>query len=408
MNKKRIGLSVILALFVVFLFQSSTDSQQPVASQISAAAPQIQNFNQLPLYFIENSGQLDESIAFHLKMPGGNVHFAKDSISYQFVSSARKAEPTLAPQPDENHTGTEPVSVETLRVRFEGASDGVETFGVGEHEARFNFYQGAEPDSWIEGAQTFAKVKYKNLYSGIDMVVYESKGLLKQEYRVRPGGSVSDICVAYEGARSVCVNDRGQLEILSPSRTLVEDTPVSYQVIGGNKVFVDTKYVVGEGNKVHFEVGDYDDSNALIIDPSLIYSTFLGSSVAWASIAVDLSLNAYVVGSTRTNDFPTTSGVFDATGDDQNVLLACLNPSGTDLVYATYFGGSNNDSGSDIAFSWGDNTAVIVGTTASTDLPTTANAYDHTLNGKSDVFLAKFRSNGRLAFATYFGGTDEE
>jgi len=414
MKNKRIGLFVILALSIVFLFQSSTDPQQPVAFQAAAAAPQIQNFNQLPLYFIENSGQLDESIAYHLKMPGGNVHFANDSISYQFVASTRKAEPMPPPQPDENRIGSEPISVETLRVRFEGANDSVKIVGAGEQEARFNFYQGAEPDSWIEGAQTFAKVKYKNLYSGIDMVVYENKGLLKQEYRVRPGGSVSDICVAYEGAQSVRVNDRGQLEIQTPSRTLIEDTPFTYQLINGKRICIPSSYIVQTTyssppeHTVKFSVGSYDPEHALIIDPSIVYSTFLGRSVSWSSIAVDLSLNAYVVGSTTANDFPTTPGAFDATGDGRNVLLACLNPSGTDLVYATYFGGSDSDSGLDIAFSWGDNSAVIVGTTGSTDLPTTANAYDHTLDGESDVFLAKFRSNGRLAFATYFGGSDEE
>jgi hypothetical protein len=410
MNIKRFGLSVILALSVVLFFKGSTDPQQPAGSQASAAPPQIQNFSQLPMYFIKNSGQLDESIAYHLKMPGGNVHFARDSIRYQFVSSTGKAEPTLAPKPEEYRTRTEPVSVETLNVRFEGAGDSVEVLGVGEHEARFNFYQGAEPESWVEGTRSFAKVKYKNLYSKIDMVVYEHKDLLKQEYKVRPGGLVSDICVAYEGARSIRVNDRGQLEILTPSRTLVEDTPVSYQIIGGNKFYVEMKYVVDERNKVRFEVGYYDDSNALIIDPSLIYSTFLGGFGGdnGNGIAIDLHLNAYVVGFTYSDDFPTSGGAQNGSLNRPDVFLTKLNSSGTEILFSTLLGGSGWESEGDIAFSWDDECAVITGRTNSSDFPTTRGAYDRNLGGERDIFIAKFDSEGALVFSTLFGGWNDE
>jgi len=348
-----------------------------------------QSWGDLPLYFIQNQGQIDSRSDYHLKLQNGNVFFEKQAITYQLISNDK---------------------AENIRIDILGANKDVQIEGMGPKSARMNFILGKNPDNWIEQAPTFSKLLYKNVYPQIDMLITADKGIIKHEYIVKKGGSVSDINLQYTGIKSLRVNDQGQLEIETSSRTLKEDTPFTFQTINGKRTPIASSYSISSSGSVGFTVGSYDPAHDLVIDPSLLYSTYLGSSGydICTAIAVDLNLNAYVVGHTSANDFPTTPGVFDSTGDGRNVLLACINPTGTELIYATFFGGTGIDSGSDIAFSWGDKMAVIVGKTSSDDLPTTSNAYDNTLDGDSDAYIAKFRSNGKLAFATYFGGSDKE
>src|SRR5437867_4409279 len=164
---------------------------------------------------------------------------------------------------------------------------------------------------------------------------------------------------------------------------------------------------VGSSKQVGFEVAPYDASRALIIDPVLFYSTYLGGSddEVGARIAVDAAGNAYVTGFTCSINFPTTAGVFQATsGGSCDVFVTKLNPTGSGLVYSTYLGGSDDDGGSGIAVDATGN-AYVTGFTGSTNFPTTLGAFQTASGGQGDGFVTKVNSTGSgLVYSTYLGG----
>jgi len=188
--------------------------------------------------------------------------------------------------------------------------------------------------------------------------------------------------------------------------------PLVYQEVDGVRHEVAGSYKLKDRNTVGFQLADYDASRPLVIDPVLVYSTFLGSStddIGW-DIDVDTSGNAYVIGHTQQltfpSNFPTTAGAFDTTHNgDQDVFVTKLNPSGSALVYSTFIGGSNIDLARGIAIDTSGN-AYLTGLTTSLDFPTTVGAFDTTHNGGFfDGFVTKLNPSGSaLVYSTFLGG----
>ena len=143
----------------------------------------------------------------------------------------------------------------------------------------------------------------------------------------------------------------------------------------------------------------------------LAYATFLGGSRddGGNAIAVDGAGCAYVTGHTDSSDFPSTAGAFDRSyngGGFYDAFVVEVNANGTELAYATFLGGSGSDGGSAIAVD-GVGCAYVTGTTYSSDFPSTAGAFDRSLNGDYDAFVVKVNANGTgLAYATFLGGSD--
>jgi hypothetical protein len=178
--------------------------------------------------------------------------------------------------------------------------------------------------------------------------------------------------------------------VRTPLGVLKDAAPVSYQLIGGERVPVESGYTLaGDGGGYGFTVGSYDPRYPLVIDPGLDYSTFLGGTGqdAGNSIAVDTRDRAYVTGATQSADFPTTPGAFDTSFNQQDAFVTKLNASGSKLVYSTFLGGTGGDNGFGIAVR-GDN-AYLTGFTDSADFPTTPGAFDPSFNGNGDAFVTK-------------------
>jgi Beta-propeller repeat len=377
----------------------------------------------LPLYFVENKGQLDNQVKYYAKAKNGMVYFTSNEIVYQFLlyEESKGAGQEKPSRPDIK-TSTDAASAresstireETIRVSFLGANNKARIEAQGKQEAKFSYFRGNDPQKWVSGAPSYQKVVYRELYPGIDLVASGSQGRMKNEYVVRAGGDPAAIHLKYDGAKALRVNEKGQLEVQTPTGMLIEDVPLSYQIIDGQKRDVKTEYRIAGDRTVRFQVEGYRKDAELIIDP-LTYSTFLGGSGEEPSsvIAVDGSGNAYITGGTMSSDFPTTSAVYDTSfngGVWGDVFVTKLNSTGSALLYSTFLGGSSEDRGYGVAVD-GSGNAYITGSTTSSDFPTTSGAYDTSINGGmlGDVFITKLNSSGSaLLYSTFLGGSESD
>src|SRR2546421_1186526 len=313
-----------------------------------------------------------------------------------------------------------------LALRFIGRNPLSVPEGAVRTPGSVNYLRGADPAKWRTRLARYRDVVYRDLWPGIDLRLHERAGVLKYEFRVRPGGRVSNIRLAYAGARALALDAGGALRIKTALGVLRDSAPTSYQEIAGARVPVRSGYLLTHAGQSDghfaFAVGRYVRTHDLIIDPGVQYTTFLGggSDESGEGIAVDGAGNAYVVGTTQSPDFPTTTGAFKRTGASGNfadLFVSKLNPSGTALVYSTFLGGSNFEFARGIAIDASGN-AYVTGETESSDFPTTAGAFDRTFHippncprcgaaDNYDGFAAKLNPSGSaLLYSTFLGGTD--
>lgn len=409
---KRIIL-VVISLFIFTSFLQLNSRRERTHEDLAQTNQIIKILNNLPLYFVENRGQLNECVKYHLKIANGNAYFSSGEIVYQFLhkkNEGKGREKWLICK--EKKIGEE-VREENIHVRFLAANKGLKLEGIKEREAKFSYFRGENPRKWVKRVRSYHKVLYRELYPQIDLVVYGSEGRIKNEYRIRVGGEVEKIKLRYEGIKQLRVNEKGQLEIETAEGEIIEDKPYSYQIIDGKRVEVEAEYVIENDNTLIFKVGEFRKDRELIIDPDLIYSTYLGGSHyehSGRGIAIDSPGCIYVTGYTESytesSDFPTSPDAFDTSWNgDYDAFVTKLNSTGTDLIYSTFIGGSFYDYGHAIAVDANGN-AYVTGETASRNFPTTPGAYDTSFDVYgTNAFVTKLNSSGTdLIYSTCLGG----
>ena len=382
-----------------------SDGGAPTAALGIEEARLLDAYAKLPVSFVENRGQMDSRVRYYAQGNRYAFYLTRNEVLLSFMKEPSTPELSLA-------------------LRFIHRNPNSVLEGGERASGEVNYFRGADAAQWHTEIPRYRQAVYRELWQGVDLRLHEESGVLKYEFRVRPGGRPEDIRLAYAGAEGLTVDGSGALLIKTAIGVLRDSAPVSYQDIDGMRVPVESQYVLdsGEKGRFAFAVGaGYRRDRDLIIDPGVAYTTFLGgnSHEDGAGIAVDAAGNAYVTGATQSPDFPTTVGAFRRTGAANNftdVFVTKLNATGTALVYSTFIGGSDLDFGRRIAIDAAGN-AYVTGQTKSSNFPTTANAFDRTLNippncprcaaDNTDTFVAKLNASGSgLVYSTYLGGTD--
>jgi uncharacterized repeat protein (TIGR01451 family) len=376
------------------------------------AAPARVAKTSVPLYFIENRGQVDARVAYYLHGANKILYFGSEGVTMVLSkpSSGQSSQATVA-QVDSTSDALDERSISRLTIKLEFVGSDPAVVPVGEElaTARFSYFKG-QPQDWRTGLKTYHRIKYADLWPGIDLVYSGSVDRLKYMFVVKPGADPKQIRLRYRGAESVRLDRAGNLLVQTAQEDFHDDKPKAYQELNGTAVDVVADYALGASHSYGFKVGSYDSSKALIIDPAiLVYSGFLGGSGDDRAngIAVDSDGNSYLVGETNSTQltFPTDVGPDVSQNGGLDAFVAKVDPTGSQLLYAGFIGGSADDRGKAIAVDSLGN-AYVTGETNSTQatFPVTGGP-DLTHNGVSDAFVAKINSAGtNLVYAGYIGG----
>src|SRR5215213_6579912 len=409
-TSRKFFLSLGLVL-VALAFAGATwsRSQQTVhhAAQPDAAtkARLTEAYGQLPLSFEANVGQTDPQVDF-ISRGSGYTLFLTPGEAVLALRAASASSATTDQRNDHESA--------LLRMKFVGSEGKPRVSGQEELPGKVNYYIGKDRSRWRTGVSTYAKVAYQNLYPGVDLVYYGNQRQLEYDFVVHPGTDPNIIALSFEGADGLKVDPQGELVLQASGGEIRQRKPLIYQEGDGVRHEVAGSYKLKDRNTVGFQIADYDASRPLVIDPVLVYSTFLGGANVDSGfdITVDAAGNAYVTGSTQLlivpSTFPTTAGAFDTTHNgSQDAFVTKLNPSGSALVYSTFLGGTDLDSASGIAVDSAGN-AYVTGTTSSSDFPTTVGAFDTTLNDR-DAFVTKLNPSGSaLVYSTFLGSIEDD
>jgi len=401
----------------------------------AVAAPAVERSNS-PLSFEPNAGQA----------PAGVRYLARSSSYTIFFDNG---ETVLS------RNGQLP-----LLTKFPGANRAATITGEIRQVSTTNYFIGNNPAKWKTSVPNFERVRYSRVYPGIDLVYYGNDGNLEYDWILSPGADSQNIRMTFQGADRVSIDQNGDLVVRTGKSEYRHKRPSVYQKVGGERVPINGAWTL-HGGEARFRVGAYDHSRELVIDPPLIYSTYYGGTgldyayavavdsigntyvaggVGSASfgilgqedafvtklapngarlyttffggngtdeargIAVDVQGNVYVTGNTGSLDLPVKGAIQPKTGGSQDVFLAKLNQGGS-LVYATYLGGSANDTAAGIAVDAMGN-AYVVGSTFSTNFPT-VNPFQSAKGAQDDAFLAKINAAGTAwVYSTYLGGNN--
>ncbi|HWP84233.1 MAG TPA: SBBP repeat-containing protein [Terriglobia bacterium] len=345
----------------------------------------------LPLVFEENRGQTDPAVRFLARRPGYACYFTASEV----VLSLRQPERTT----------------DLLRVKLAGANPHTAPEGMEALPGTVNYLLGNDPAQWRSGVATYAKVQYRNVYPGIDVVFYGNPQELEFDFLVAPGASPDNIQLDFAGADSLRLDASGDLIVTVSGHPLRMRRPSVYQERDRRRQPISGRFAQRSPQRVAFEVASYDPTLPLVIDPVLSYATYLGRS-GWdeiRAIGVDAAGNVYATGFTTSTDFPLQTPLRSAKSAFEDIFISKLSADGSQLLYSTYLGGNDTDFANALAVSPAG-VVTVAGYTYSTNFPV-ASPFQANKAGTAtrDGFVARLNESGTaLLYSTYLGGSGDE
>jgi plastocyanin len=397
--------SLVLAVIVTLTAVAST-GEAPRSRQLPRPAKEggTASYGKLPLHFEANQGQTDGLVKFLARGTGYGL-FLTTTESVLVLQKPEAARPGEGVARVEAATPKRSSPPGVLRVKLLGADPHPAIVGREELPGKSHYFIGNDPKKWRTDVPQYAGVEYKEVYPGVSLTYYGNQSQLEYDFVVSPGGDPRRIRLGIGGAEAIHVDAEGNLVLSLPRGEVVEKAPIVYQEVDGARKAVAGRFVLTGRGEVGFDVGAYEAHKPLVLDPVLVYSTYLGGSSLdqGYGITVDASGNAYVTGLTNSVNFPAVDPLQAASGGSFDAFVAKVNAAGSALVYSTYLGGSGDDGGYGIAVDASGN-AYVTGGTTSINFPT-VNALQAANGGGTDVFVAKLNASGSaLLYSTYLGG----
>ncbi len=373
--------------------------------------------------FTENKGQWNPEVLFKTSI-GGQAFFLTTEGYVVLMQNAEDLDAMAAYYHGHSHDSSiqkkignikSPPSLRShaYRVRLAGIGTSIKIIKEKPQQGYENYFLGNDPSRWASHCKSYQSVTYQDVYPGIDMRYYFEGDFLKYDFIVKPYGDVSKIGLRYEGAEFLDL--KGNILTVNTScGKMIENTPLTYQYINEDKENVRCKYRL-KGNVLSFDVGAYDKQKRLIIDPSLIFSSFSRSATDnWGYTATpgpDGSM--FGAGIASPSGFPTTVGAFQEQGQGPNsndppppdIAIIKLSPNGRDRIYATYLGGNGLEQPHSIIADDAGNLVVAGRTNSGNSFP----GILFGIGGGYDIFVTKFNATGtELIGSIRIGGSQND
>ena len=362
------------------------------------------------LRIVPNQGQWEEEVAYRIRLSGGDVWLQNQAFTYHFFE-----------YPDHHGVAASHGSEEELRERghvFRMEFLGSQAQPLLQPELTYpdyhNYFLGDDPSRWASRVPLYGLLTYQQVYPNVDLRVYGVGENMKYDFIIEPGGDPGQIRLGYRGIEPT-LSPEGELVFSTAVRELREQPPIAYQVIDGKKEIIPCEYKL-EKNVLRYHFPDgYDPQYPLVIDPTLIFSSYTGSeSDNWGFTATyDTAGHAYgggiQYGPTTGSGYRTTVGAYDRTfnGGQTDVTIAKFSPNGNQILYSTFIGGNDEDQPHSMIVN-SQNQLIVMGRTNSLNFPT-PNGYDNTQGGNFDAFVLRLSEDGTaLLNSTFLGGSNDE
>lgn len=367
------------------------------------------------LQFIENKGQWNKNVLYRARIPMGTLFLEKNTLTYVLVDPEALSFCHHSGN-CENENGNDAdadrqVNFHALKMNFLGAGNHVKPLGNQKFKEYFNFFLGNDPAAWVSFVNGYGSVVYPDLYPGISLQLGSSGINLKYEFLLQAGAEPGLINIEYQGADKMYLDD-GKLVLKTSVNDLIEQTPFAYQLIQGDTVKVPCHFRLSN-NKISFILDqNYRHDLPLVIDPVVVASTYagtVGSSTYGHSATYDNDGYIYTGGRSFGPGYPTTTGAFQTVFSGQvDIAISKFLPDGSDVVWATYIGGSESDYAHSLIVN-NNSELFIYGSSYSTNYPVTTGCYQPANAGTCDIIITHLNASGSaLIGSTYIGGSGSD
>jgi gliding motility-associated-like protein len=391
----------------------------------------VKHIEKYPIKFFENKNQWDNVIKYKADLPAGYLLLRKNSLQYSFYDAEKLAslQPVHGSSTTEQHAKINLqdniIKSHSYLIEFVGANSTPKIIPSKAIAGKHHYYLGNDRSKWATNVETFAQITYQNLYDNIDLKLYATQSNFKYEFLLAAGIDPQVIRMNYKYAEAISLQNEN-LVIKTSINEVIELKPYSYQIIDGKKVEVASKFVI-QDQEVYFEFPNgYNKNLPLVIDPDLIFTSYSGSTASNFGNTATYGEKGclYATGIVMRMGFPTTTGAFGRSynGGDWDIGVLKFDALGENLLYGAYLGGEQSEAGHSIIMNE-QNELLIMGSTGSSDFPTTAGAFQTSFQGGSltntgtnmifpngsDIFITKLSSDGsRIVASTYLGGSGND